>query len=511
MMRSFRIRIALLTVALSSAVLAIFGALAWSLTYRVGLEAFDEHLRSEISRHNNESRRLDRWDRLERQIRNDPALVRERLPSAVILRERATGRIIFQSSNWPHEISPENFPDAPAPPQLLRPRQGPAGDRGWLQQRGGPPDNPATSEDFPPGPDFAGRSQLNEPFGPPPPITPGKFLTITTPKESWRIGIAGTQQGTLLLAASLQPLDRDQAQLARVLVTAAIPGLLLIAAMGGFLASRAIRPVEELTRKAAGITARDLSQRIPTTRQAVEFQRLSEVFNEMLERLKKSFHQATRFSADAAHELKTPLAILQGRIEQSLGEAADGSEHQKLCAELLEETQRLKGIVRKLLLLSLADAGQLKLHAEPLSLSQIAADAADDARVLAPNLKIETAIAENIRVAADEDLLGQVLQNLISNAIKYNGEGGAVRIELSRTGPNIRLAVTNNGAPIPSEHRPRIFERFYRADASRNRAVEGIGLGLSLSREIARAHGGDLALERSDETGTTFTLTMPAA
>jgi signal transduction histidine kinase len=112
-------------------------------------------------------------------------------------------------------------------------------------------------------------------------------------------------------------------------------------------------------------------------------------------------------------------------------------------------------------------------------------------------------------VKADPDLLAQVVQNLVSNAIKYNSDGGFIRLELARTSTGVRLAVTNSGEPIASEHQPRLFDRFYRADSSRTRATEGVGLGLSLAREIARAHGGELALDRSDASGTTFVLTLP--
>jgi len=313
-----------------------------------------------------------------------------------------------------------------------------------------------------------------------------------------------------MIAVSLQPLAEMLHRLQTAMLAAAVPGLLLIAAAGGFLASRAMRPVAALTRTAERITAQDLSRRIPTTRQAQEFQRLTEVFNDMLNRLEKSFQQATRFSADAAHELKTPLTILQGQLEESLRSAEDGSELQKLCAGLLEEVQRLKNIVRKLLLLSLADAGELKIHLESIDLSQLIESTIEDARILAPALHIESSIAPGAAVAADPDLLGQVLQNLVSNAIKYNTDGGLVRMELSRDANMFRLAVTNSGEPIPGEAQARLFERFYRGDPSRSKAVEGVGLGLSLAREIARAHGGDLVLAGSDASGTTFELRLPA-
>jgi signal transduction histidine kinase len=192
----------------------------------------------------------------------------------------------------------------------------------------------------------------------------GEFHTVAAKSGGWRVAAAGSERFIFIGAASLAPLEKNLAQLSYAMIAAAVPGILLIAAMGGFLAARALRPVSRLTQAAEQITARGLDRRMPATRESAEFQRLTDVFNSMLDRLDKSFQQATRFSADAAHELKTPLAILQGQLEQSLREASDSSPQQKLCADLLEEVQRLKTIIRKLLLLSLADAGELRLNLE---------------------------------------------------------------------------------------------------------------------------------------------------
>ncbi|MEN6305861.1 MAG: ATP-binding protein, partial [Armatimonadia bacterium] len=241
-----------------------------------------------------------------------------------------------------------------------------------------------------------------------------------------------------------------------------------------------------------------------------EFERLIKVFNAMLERLEQSFHQATRFSADAAHELKTPLTILQGELEQALQEAHTGSRQQRVYSELLEEVQRLKTIIRKLLLLSLADAGQLQLTTRPLDLSAAVVELRDDTEVLAPELTVESDVAPGIWVEADPELLGQVLQNLASNAIKYNRPGGSVKYQLQRKDETARLTVINTGVGVPPEDLHKVFQRFYRANKARDRAVDGIGLGLSLAREIVRAHGGELALVSSRDDHTTFVLSLPA-
>jgi heavy metal sensor kinase len=303
---------------------------------------------------------------------------------------------------------------------------------------------------------------------------------------------------------------RDEMRALRTGFLVALPAALLLIAVGGWWVSqRALRPVRRITAAAEGITARGLDQRIPHSNEDVEFNRLISVFNGMMDRLEKSFQQAVRFSADAAHELKTPLTILQGELEQALQAAPPGSPQQQAYGALLEEVQRLKVIIRKLLLLSLADSGQLKPNFETLDLSAVMQAAIEDAAILAPGLRIEHTIEPGITVAADGDLLRQVVQNLVSNAIKYNRPEGTVSFVLRRAGANVLLTVSNTGAGIPPEDRGKVFERFYRGDKARNRNVDGLGLGLSLSREIARAHHGDLVLENTPGGTTVFTLILP--
>jgi HAMP domain-containing protein len=400
--RSFRFRIAGLAVLLSSFVLAVVGISAWKLTERLGLDGIDQQLREELRRHNNESRRPNHWERFERQFENAPDAPRDHVSFAIVARARGDRRVIFQSSNWPAEIDAKKIPDPPKPPPEMQrpPEDFGRDDRPPLQR--GPP-----GELRPPfGQEPGGfRPPDGGPLGPPPPISFGEFMTQKTKTGGWRVAVAGSESTTFIVAVGNEPLERNLAQLSHAMIAAAIPGLLLIAAMGGFIAARALKPVVVLTRTAEQITAPGLNQRLPATRDAAEFQRLSDVFNAMLDRLEKSFQQATRFSADAAHELKTPLTILQGQLEESLRESADGSPQQKLCADLLEEVQRLKNITRKLLLLSMTDAGELKLNREPVDLSAVVENAAEDAKILAPNLRIETNIAPSVSAPADPDLI----------------------------------------------------------------------------------------------------------
>jgi heavy metal sensor kinase len=343
------------------------------------------------------------------------------------------------------------------------------------------------------------------------PVAPPAYMTRRAAGGTWRFCTMENSEVTLAVGVSLARFDAEMARVRNGLL-AALPAALLFIALGGWLVSRrALRSVEQLAHVAERVTASSLDERIPAEGADTEFRRLITVFNGMLDRLERSFSQASRFSADAAHELRTPLTILQGSIEQALQEAPAGSDQQRVYNNLLEEVQGLKEIVRKLLLLSLADAGKLELRPAPLNLSQAAEGVCEDLEALAPHLTVRRELQPALWVEADADLMAQALRNLATNAVKYNREGGWIEVRLTHDESAALLAVANTGDGIPPADRDRVFERFYRADPSRSRKVDGVGLGLSLAREIARAHGGDLRLEESGEDRTAFEMTLPLA
>jgi signal transduction histidine kinase len=206
--------------------------------------------------------------------------------------------------------------------------------------------------------------------------------------------------------------------------------------------------------------------------------------------------------------LKTPLAIMQGELENALQAAAPGSAEQQLFSNLLEETQRLKTITRSLLLLAQADAGQLKLALEPVDLSAELEAMIEDARVLAADsrLHFDVELQPKVCVEADRALLHTATFNLIVNAIKYNEPDGKISLTLTAADNHAVLTVCNAGPGIPAEDQPRIFDRFYRVGRAGRPGVDGIGLGLSLAREIVRAHEGELALKESRAGRTCFEM-----
>jgi len=279
------------------------------------------------------------------------------------------------------------------------------------------------------------------------------------------------------------------------------------------LSGSALKPVNKLTTVIKQVTATGLDQQVPVGSADVEFVELIEVFNQMLTRLERSFRQSSRFSGDAAHELKTPLAILRGELEMVMQQAKPGSDLQQSLSKLMDEVSRLSTIVRKLLLLSLADAGQMSLRQNQVDIEEILSLLLEDVELLAPDLLVEAKLTAALNVRGDRDLLTQVLQNLIDNAIKYNLPEGSANRWLAIRGTvidqTIEINVANSSMGICDEDRDRVFDRFYRGDLSRNRRREGFGLGLSLSREIARAHRGDLRLDSTQPGVVAFTLVLP--
>ncbi|WP_311196860.1 sensor histidine kinase [Rugamonas apoptosis] len=330
--------------------------------------------------------------------------------------------------------------------------------------------------------------------------------------RSWRIGQASSGPVTIWVGVNRNLSDAQlRASLTRfgvaVLVLAA-----LIGALAWYLAGRAMRPVRHLTDVIVGLDANQLDQRVSAAEEDVEFAQLVTVFNAMLDRLQRSFLQAARFSGDAAHELKTPLAILQGELERHFARAGAGADPvlEQGLADMLDEVRRLDSIVRKLLLLARADAGQLAIPLCPLNLRATLDELAEDISLLDVERPLHLALPDRIGVRGDAELLGQVLQNLVSNAVKYGSPGGWISLAARAKDGHWVIDVANASNGIAAEHRLRLFDRFYRADQAHQRRVPGVGLGLSLARDIAVAHGGTLDLAAPVAGQVCFRLTLPA-
>lgn len=484
---SFRIKIAFLSAAIAGVVLVLFGLLALWVVENQKTETLDTRIRSLGGRQPGWLAQQRDFQRFEESL---SFVFGDGDGSPFILQVRAAeGTRLHQSSGWPEDLPESGFERPLA-------------------------DAPATDDaESSPGRGWGGRGRGMGPGG-------GQalrftkipeFMTIKTRDGSWRIGRLGGDDFTLIIGLDATPTLAEirQLQLAFLL---ALPVALALVGIGGWIvAGRALRPLRMISETAAEVTSAGLDRRIPLSDEDPEIRRLIETLNHMMDRLEQGFRQATRFSADASHELKTPIAIMRGELENALLEAAPGSPEQKLLSSLLDETQRLAGITRSLLLLSRADAGQLVPALEEIDLSQMLPELLEDTEVLAAAVEIElqAQIAPGIRVMADPLLLRSALLNVLTNAVKYNEPGGFIRVELEADDHEAQIRIANSGPGIPADEQALIFDRFQRADRSRERRIDGIGLGLSLTREILHAHHGSVELEESRPGLTRFAIHLP--
>jgi len=493
-LHSFRLKIGLLSVCLSGLIVAAFGVLSSAAMVRLGRERIDRELRALTDSQVRKPQPGGHWRRFWESLRTIYGpMAQEQYAVKVV---RMGGEVEYVSPNWPEDLTDDLLPVlGPIPLEAAGEESG--GGREEERPRRGGPARPFELE----------RSRREPPRKLP--ATDPAFATLGGAGRTWRVIRMGNEEVTLSVAMDLADLHAEVRRFRNAILVIAPFALLAMIAAGWALAQVALRPVKRIAQTAKGVTARHLDQRIENARADEEFRDLIAVINGMLERLERSFQQATRFSADAAHELKTPLTILQAQLEQGMRAAEDGSENQRELVELLEEVQRLKTIVHKLLLLSQADAGRMPLSPVQIDLAELVNAARDDLDMLAPQATVEVEADTGVSVSADQALLGQVLDNLTSNAAKFVDEGGTIRLQLTRDKENAVFTISNTGPGIPKEDHEEVFDRFYRVDKSRSRAVDGAGLGLSLAREIARAHGGDLRLVRSDGRETIFALVLP--
>lgn len=314
------------------------------------------------------------------------------------------------------------------------------------------------------------------------------------------------------VARSLEFYDHEMSELLLVLLLTG-PLTLLVALGGGyFLARRAISPVDRMTETANRIEAKRLGQRIEVANASDELGRLADTLNGMLDRLEKSFREMQRFTADASHELRTPISVIRTEAEVALNQPVSDDEKQNLLSNVLEECERLTSITDQLLTLSREDAGIAEFRGEPVDVGDLANDVAETMRPLADAKGLGLAVATNgsVIVAGDADRLKQVVYNLLDNSIKYTPQTGHVELAVTRAGSGIELTVRDTGVGISSEHLPHVFERFYRIDKARTRSEGGTGLGLSIVESIVVAHGGRVEIESQANEGTKITISLPS-
>lgn len=295
----------------------------------------------------------------------------------------------------------------------------------------------------------------------------------------------------------------------------AIPLLLLLAAGGGYwIAGRALAPMRSMITATETIHPGDLSTRLEVPRAEDELHRLALTLNRMLDRLQAGFERITRFTADASHELRTPIALLRTRTELLLRRNRHPEEYRAALEASLCELEETSALLEELMLLARADAGAETLHFSNCNLTELAHTTTTMMQPLAEANNLTWSVivpSQPVYLRGDEAALRRVLLVLIDNAVKYTPEHGRVEISLQATDRDITLTVRDTGIGIAELDLPHIFDRFYRADQSRTRGAGGAGLGLSIARWIVEKHGGTIDVESTPTVGSAFRVTLPTA
>jgi len=291
-----------------------------------------------------------------------------------------------------------------------------------------------------------------------------------------------------------------------------LPLAIIIVAIGGYwLVRRALTPVERITRAAEQITQHNLSERLPVSKTGDELERLSISLNRMIARLDDAFQNSKRFVADASHEMRTPLTILRGELENLVEDSRLNTEVRERAASMFEEAVRLSRIVEQLFTLSRLDAGEAQVDCSRFDLAGLAKTTAEQMSLLAEDKKISITCdaRQPVFVEGDSARLKQVVVNLLDNAIKYTQQNGAIQLHVHAVNGHAILEVEDNGVGISPEALPHIFERFYRVDQVRSGDFEGAGLGLSIVKAICSAHGAEIEAVSHPSRGSCFRAKFP--
>jgi two-component system, OmpR family, heavy metal sensor histidine kinase CusS len=319
--------------------------------------------------------------------------------------------------------------------------------------------------------------------------------------------------GAVVIRAAISLAPNEQAMRELVAVLLSIGPLALTGTLGGgyWLARKALAPVDRMAATAAEITSSRLDRRLATPDSHDELGRLATTFNDMIARLQRSFEEVRRFTADAAHELRTPLALMRTEAEVALRSPRSPEQDSRVLENLLEEIDRLTRLIAQLLFLCREDAGVATGDRQPVRLDEVIREVADHVQVAAleKGLCLKLDDPASCRVLGDADRLRQLVFNLLDNAIKYTPAGGTITVRGESPNGYAKLIVADTGVGIPPDHLPHVFDRFYRVDPSRSDETEGAGLGLSICRSIAEAHGGGVQIESATTLGTRVTLVLP--
>ena len=327
------------------------------------------------------------------------------------------------------------------------------------------------------------------------------FSLIATTTE------AGGKSYTLQIAQDRTTDELFEKRFGLLVGAVLLVGMVASAALAVSVSKRGLRPLAAMTRSLMRVSPDRLDERVPPHEWPRELQPVAIAFDDMLDRLENSFNRLSQFSADLAHELRTPIAHIRGEAEVALTRPRSPNEYQAVIESSVAECERLSGLIDNLLFLARAEAAERQVHRQTFDARAAAEKIASYYEALAEERQVAITCGGEATIAADLLLFNRALSNLVENALRHTPAGGAIAIALAADPETTEVAVRDTGAGIAREHLPHVFDRFYRADPSRS--VEGTGLGLALVKSIVELHGGTVAIASEVERGTTVTLKFP--
>jgi two-component system heavy metal sensor histidine kinase CusS len=324
-----------------------------------------------------------------------------------------------------------------------------------------------------------------------------------------RTGIDNAAPVVLAVATDISHHEHFMASFRNTLWAIIVAAVLLTSFLGWLVARRGLAPLQALRQRAAVITSQRLDYRLSLQAVPGELVELTNTLNDMLARLEESFRRLSDFSSDLAHELRSPVSNLLTQTQVTLSKARSSEEYRDVLASNAEEFERLSRMISDMLFLAKADNHLIVPDRQPVDLAAEAQGVLDFYESLAAENRITLSVSGSGQVSGDRLMLRRAISNLLSNAIRYTPRGGRIAVTVDGSDAVfVKLSVSNSGEPIPPGHLPRLFDRFYRVDASRERFSEGAGLGLAITRSILRAHGGEVQAH-SEAGRTVFELTLP--